>query len=276
MNAPPGTATFARRLADAVARHGQLCVGIDLHPGLLESVGLTVDPEGLRAFSRRCVEAFGGRVAVVKPQVSFFEAFGSRGLAVLEETIAALREAGTLVLLDAKRGDIGSTNDGYARAWFGEGAPLRCDAVTLSPYLGEDSLRGVVEAARADGAGAFVLCRTSNPEAGPLQQAVRQDGMSVAEGVARWAEEFEGDVGLVVGITVRDAGRNLPLEGGRAPILAPGFGAQGGSAGDLQDVFGAAADRVLASVSRDVLRHASSVGELQEATGRWQEALARR
>ncbi|PKZ41429.1 orotidine-5'-phosphate decarboxylase [Kytococcus schroeteri] len=270
--APAGPGLGAR-LRQAVAAHGRLCAGIDPHPSLLRDLGLGVDPAGLATFAERCVAAFAGRVAVVKPQVSFFEAFGSRGIAVLEDTMAALREAGALVLLDAKRGDIGSTNAAYARAWFGEGAPLRCDAVTLSPYLGEDALRGVVEAARADGAGAFVLCRTSNPEAGPLQGARRDDGLTVAAGVARWAEQFEGDVGLVVGITVRDALETLPLAGGAAPLLAPGFGAQGGSAADLRGVFGDESDRVLASVSRDLLRHAGSVETLVQAVEGWQREL---
>lgn len=264
---------FAGRLRSALEEHGPLCAGIDPHPGLLTQLGLGVDGEGLRTFTQRCVEAFSGRLAVVKPQVALFEAFGSRGFAVLEDAMAQLRAAGTLVVLDGKRGDIGSTNDGYARGWFGDGAPLRCDAVTLSPYLGPDSLRGIVDAARADGAGAFVLCRTSNPEAPPLQSAVREDGQSVAADVARWAEQFEGDVGLVVGATVRDAVEVLPLAGGAAPLLAPGFGAQGATAADLPGVFGAEAHRVLVSVSRDLLRQATSVAALQDAVALWQEDL---
>lgn len=269
-----GASGFGARLRAATARWGPLCVGIDPHPGLLAGAGLGVDSAGLAAFTDRCVKAFSGRVAVVKPQVSLFEAFGSDGFAVLEEAVARLRDAGTLVVLDAKRGDIGSSNDGYARAWFGQGAPLRCDAVTLSPYLGEGSLTGIVEAARDDGAGVFVLCRTSNPEAGALQTAVRADGGSVAAEIARWAEGFDGDVGLVVGVTVSDALASLPLARGSAPLLAPGFGAQGGGADDLARVFGPEAPRVLASVSRDILRHGGSVDALRAATASWQDSLA--
>ncbi|WP_374929630.1 orotidine-5'-phosphate decarboxylase [Kytococcus sedentarius] len=267
------TAAFGTRLREALDAHGPLCAGIDPHPALLRESGVGVDPTGLAAFTDRCVEAFAGQVAVVKPQVSLFEAFGSAGFAVLEEAVARFRRAGTLVVLDAKRGDIGSSNDGYARAWFGADAPLRCDAVTLSPYLGEASLTGIVEAAQADGAGVFVLCRTSNPEAGPLQTAVRDEGDSVAAGIARWAEGFGGDVGLVVGVTVSDALDTLPLAGGTAPVLAPGFGAQGGGPADLLRVFGDEAPRVLASVSRDILRHGASVEGLRTAVRSWQDSL---
>lgn len=268
-------AGFGERLQAALAEHGPLCVGIDPHPALLESVGLEADVEGLREFAQRCVAAFAGRVAAVKPQSALFEAFGAAGIAVLEEAIAGLRAAGTLVVLDAKRGDIGSTNAGYARAWFGEGAPLRCDAVTLSPYLGPESLDGIVAAARADGAGAFVLCRTSNPEAAAVQTALVAEGETVARSVARWAAGHDGDVGLVVGITVADARRELDLDRGEVPLLVPGFGAQGGAAADLVGVLGeAAAGRSLASVSRDVLRHAGSVEELVEAVDGWASAFA--
>lgn len=127
--------SFGVRLRDAMHKHGPVCVGIDPHPPLLRAWGLTEDTDGLAKFTDACVEAFAGRVALVKPQVAFFETYGSGGIAVLENAIAALRAAGTLVLADAKRGDIGSTMDAYAHAWLGDG-PLGTDAVTVSPYLG--------------------------------------------------------------------------------------------------------------------------------------------
>ena len=139
--------SFGERLVAAGAERGRLCVGIDPHPHLLEAWGLSVDVDGLRTFTLRCVEAFGETAAVVKPQVAFFERFGSRGFAVLEEALAGLREQGCLSLADAKRGDIGSTMAGYAQAWLGEDSPLRSDAVTVSPYLGVGALSPVFDLA---------------------------------------------------------------------------------------------------------------------------------
>ena len=123
-------APFGVRLAEATATLGPLCVGIDPHPELLRAWGLPVDPDGLRRFARTCVEAFAGHVAVVKPQSAFFEEYGSAGIQVLEETLAAFRGSGTLTLLDVKRGDIGSTMAGYGRAYLADGSPLAADALS--------------------------------------------------------------------------------------------------------------------------------------------------
>ena len=140
-----------------MAQRGPLCLGIDPHPELLSAWGLPVSADGVAAFSDICVEAFAG-FAIVKPQVAFFEAYGSAGFAVLERTIARLQEAGVLVLADAKRGDIGSTMAAYAQAWAGD-SPLAADAVTASPYLGFGSLQPLLDVAAAHGRGVFVLCR---------------------------------------------------------------------------------------------------------------------
>ena len=165
-------APFGARLTDAIAQHGPLCVGIDPHPGLLDAWRLPSSVEGLRTFALRCVEAFAGHVAVVKPQAAFFESYGSAGIAVLERVIAGFRDSGTLVLVDAKRGDIGSTVDAYARAFLADGAPLAGDAVTLSPYLGFGSLEPAVRLAGETGRGVFVLAATSNPEGPTVQRAL--------------------------------------------------------------------------------------------------------
>ena len=124
--------TFGTRLLDAAATRGRLCVGIDPHAALLQAWGLEDSVVGLAEFSRRCVEAFADTAALVKPQVAFYERYGSAGFRVLEATLAALRDAGCLTVADAKRGDIGSTMAGYADAWLGEHSPLRADAVTVS------------------------------------------------------------------------------------------------------------------------------------------------
>ncbi|MCW2553081.1 MAG: orotidine 5-phosphate decarboxylase, partial [Mycobacterium sp.] len=153
-----------------MAARGPLCLGIDPHPELLTAWGLPVDVAGLNAFCDVCVAAYSG-FAIVKPQVAFFESYGAAGYSVLETTIAELRDAGVLVLADAKRGDIGTTMAAYAAAWAGD-SPLACDAVTASPYLGFGSLRPLLDTAAAHDRGVFVLAATSNPEGASVQCAV--------------------------------------------------------------------------------------------------------
>lgn len=267
---------FGQRLTDALDRHGPLCVGIDPHPQLLTAWGMSVDADGLAAFADRCVEAFAGTVAVVKPQVAFFEAFGSAGIAVLERTVAALRSAGTLVLADAKRGDIGSTMDAYARSWLGESSPLCSDAVTVSPYLGFGALAPALDLAEETGRGVFVLAATSNPEGAQVQRARVDDGRSVAqvvvdEAAARNAGAVPlGSVGVVVGATLTDA-PDLGALGG--PVLMPGVGAQGGTADDVRRLVGGAARAAVPNVSREVLRVGPSVQALRDASARVAETF---
>jgi orotidine-5'-phosphate decarboxylase len=261
--------SFGVRLRAAMDAHGPLCVGIDPHAALLEQWGLHQDAEGLRAFGLAVVEAAAGRAGVVKPQVAFFERFGSKGFAALEDVMAAARAAGLLVLADAKRGDIGSTMAGYASAWLEPGSPLESDAVTVSPYLGPESLRETITTAIRADKGVFVLAATSNPEGPSLQTArtvdvAASDDQTVAQRVARdvtWANGSPafagglGPVGLVIGATVDRSelglGDDVLVD---TPILAPGFGAQGAVAEDLITRFGAVAPQVLASESRSILR----------------------
>ena len=280
---PARQESFGARLRTAMDTHGPLCVGIDPHAALLSSWGLPDDVAGLETFALTCVEAFGGVVAAVKPQSAFFERFGSAGVAVLDRTLAGLREAGTLSILDVKRGDIGSTMAGYADAYLGEESPLRADAITVSPYLGYGSLRPALDLAGRTGRGVFVLALTSNPEGASVQHAqvapaseeLGADATSVAAGIVAGAaadnsqaagEGILGSVGLVVGATIGDAVANLGIDlaGANAPLLAPGVGAQGGTAADLARVFGQARPNVLASSSRDVLSAGPSASELRE------------
>ena len=253
--------SFGARLRVALDTHGPLCVGIDPHEALLRAWGLDASASGAREFGLRTVEAAAGRVGIVKPQVAFYERYGSAGFAALEDVMAAARAAGLLVIADAKRGDIGTTMDGYAAAWLVPGAPLEGDAVTLSPYLGTDALHGALSTALEHDKGAFVLAATSNPEAAAGQQARIDDEETVAERVAHdvaarniGAPGSLGSVGLVVGATVdrRAFGlSDIVLAG--TPILAPGFGAQGAEPADLGRLFGYVASQVVASESRSVL-----------------------
>ncbi|KAE8762797.1 orotidine-5'-phosphate decarboxylase [Georgenia thermotolerans] len=270
-----------------MTQHGPVCVGIDPHPALLAQWGLADDVDGLRRFSLGVVEALGGRVAALKPQSAFFERHGSRGIAVLEEVLAAARDAGTLSVLDVKRGDIGSTMAGYADAYLRDGAPLAADAVTLSPYLGFESLRPALDAAGAGGRGVFVLALTSNPEGAQVQHAFGVEGSVAGQMVAGARAENAADdgaplgsVGLVVGATVGAAVRdlNLDLAAVHGPLLAPGVGAQGAGAAELAEVFGEARSQVLASTSRGVLRGgpdaAALRGALAQAVDQARAALA--
>ena len=252
--------TFGSRLSHALQDRGRFCAGIDPHPELLDAWGLTDSVNGLEKFAMTAVEAFAGTVGVVKPQSAFFERHGSRGIAVLERVIVGCRERGCLVLLDVKRGDIGSTAQAYADAYLDRSSPLYVDAITVSPYLGVGTLDPIFETALANDSGVFVLALTSNPEGAQVQHALTSDGRSLAglvlDAVATRNAGVEelGSIGAVVGATVElpsDLGvANLDVNG---PLLVPGIGAQGGTLDDVHRVFGEAARNVLPTSSRELL-----------------------
>jgi orotidine-5'-phosphate decarboxylase len=273
---------YGERLAAAVTAHGTLCAGIDPHAPLLAEWGLTDDADGLARFADACVEAFAGQVAVVKPQSAFFERHGSRGIAVLERLLAGFAGSGTLTLLDVKRGDIGSTMDGYADAYLAVGAPLGADAVTLSPYLGFGSLAPALDAAADAGRGVFVLARTSNPEGVDVQLATLGRGewgeRTVAQGIVdaaaarnAGAEPF-GPVGVVVGAT---ADHGLDLSALHGPVLAPGIGAQGAGPAEVAARFCGLDGVVLPAASRSVLRAGPDPSALRAAAHELRDALSR-
>jgi orotidine-5'-phosphate decarboxylase len=270
---------FGARLRDATLRKGPLCLGIDPHPELLRAWGLPISAEGLASFCETCVQAYTD-FAVVKPQVAFFEAYGAAGYAVLERTIAALRDAGVLVLADAKRGDIGSTMAAYAAAWTGD-SPLAADAVTASPYLGFGSLQPLLDTAAAHGRGVFVLAATSNPEGATVQRAeangrtVAQSIVDQAAAVNRALHPAPGSVGVVVGATVtRDPGGVPDLSELGGPVLVPGIGAQGGQPKALSGLGGAAPGQLLPAVSREVLQAGPTLAALRAAGERMRDAVA--
>ncbi|WP_432160833.1 orotidine-5'-phosphate decarboxylase [Streptomyces sp. NRRL F-5630] len=262
---------FGARLRRAMDTRGALCAGIDPHAALLREWGLDDDIAGLERFTHTVVEALAERVAVLKPQSAFFERFGSRGLAVLERAVADARAAGALVLLDAKRGDIGSTMAAYAATYLDPASPLFSDAVTVSPYLGYGSLRPALDAAATSGAGVFVLALTSNPEGAEVQAARAADGRSLAQvmldhlAVENAGASPLGSYGAVVGATLGRTEADLAING---PLLAPGIGAQGATPADLPALFGEQARNVVPSVSRGILRAGPSVAGLREAAER--------
>jgi orotidine-5'-phosphate decarboxylase len=248
--------TFGARLHAAVHERGPLCAGIDPHSTLLHDWGLGDDVAGLERFALTAAEALAPRVAVVKPQSAFYERFGSRGIGVLERLVATCRAAGALVLLDVKRGDIGSTSQAYADAYLDPSSPIAVDAITASPYLGFGSLTPMVETARKHDAGLFVLALTSNKEGPEVQEARTADG-SVADVVLDHLRSLNdgahplGSFGAVVGATIAGGDHRYDIGG---PILAPGYGAQGGTVDDLRRIFGTSVGAVLPSTSRELLR----------------------
>ena len=263
------TTHFADRLAEAVERkRSQLVVGLDPRPDLLP-VELRGEAQqgrehAARACARFCrglVDAVAPYVVAVKPQVAFFEALGSDGVAALEETCAYSRTAGLQVIADGKRGDVGSTARAYAAAFL-EGDPPLADALTVNPYLGRDAVEPFLAACRRGGAGIFCVVKTSNAGGAEVQDLILSDGRhvwhQVAELVAEWGEEFVGErglssVGAVVGATypraVGEARRLLP----QSVLLLPGVGAQGATPADVARAFTSGPASALVSVSRDVI-----------------------
>ena len=267
--------SFGWRVHTAVRERGPLCAGIDPHATLLHEWRLDDTVAGLERFALGAVEALAPEVAVVKPQSAFYERFGSRGVAVLERVIATARELGALVLLDVKRGDIGSTSQAYADAYLDPASPLAADAITVSPFLGFGSLEPFVDTARKHDAGLFVLARTSNKE-GPEVQAALSGDRTVAAAILDQLRALNagaqplGSFGAVVGATVGDTGDDFAING---PILAPGYGAQGGTAADLPRIFGAALANVLPSSSRELLLAGPDAERMREAARRTNDDL---
>jgi len=258
--------SFSSRLRRNFDQYGQLCVGIDPHANLLDEWNLGDTVDGLRSFSFAVLEAAVGNVGVIKPQVSFFERFGAKGFQVLEDLANVAADTELQVIMDAKRGDIGSTMDGYFEAWLSRTAPFVCDALTVSPYLGFDSLSNVFASALDNGKGIFVLAATSNPEGRTVQKAIIDNHTLAADMFTRLEKINKvnldpagqlGNFGAVVGATLNlqaaGLGELLTDDLATTPILAPGFGAQGAELVDCGELFGKAAPRVLASDSRSVL-----------------------
>ncbi|MEY4971905.1 MAG: hypothetical protein RLZZ404_831 [Actinomycetota bacterium] len=260
--------SFGSKLANSFAKYGQLCVGIDPHSALLSQWGLEDDVKGLEKFANAVLDSVVSRVGIIKPQVSFFERHGSKGFAVLERLAARAAETDLLVIMDAKRGDIGTTMDAYFDAWLGKNAPFICDALTVSPYLGFGSLKDTLSGSVERGKGVFVLAATSNPEGASVQRATI-GGTTLAKSIWESLAEINavtasgnarfGSFGAVLGATLnlQSFGLGQVMAGqpnAATPILAPGFGAQGAELSASKQLFGEAASQVIHSVSRSVLQ----------------------
>jgi orotidine-5'-phosphate decarboxylase len=270
----PLKASFGSRLTSAFAEHGQLCIGIDPSGEQLQSWNLPDSIQGLREFSDRMLDCSIGQVGIIKPQVAFFERFGAKGFSVLEDLCQRATQNQLIVIADAKRGDVGSTMAGYAKAWLVQNAPFVVDALTLSPYLGAESLAETISLAKENNRGVFILAATSNPEAAQLQRsklvssetegASNQDSDTVANSIAKFAASHNisghnlGSVGIVIGATVSAESMGIATdELITTPILAPGFGAQGATLSELSSLFGKLSGNVICNVGRSVAGRAS-------------------
>lgn len=232
--------SFADRLMDRVRALGPLCVGIDPHPGRVPDLFGGDTPQGIAAWGMAVVDACQGKVAIVKPQVGLFERHGPEGMAALEAVMERARARDLLVLADAKRGDIGSTAEGYAAAYLADDAPFPCDCVTVNPYMGLDTLEPFLKAAEANGKGVAVLARTSNPGSADFQARTigeRPLWAEVASALGPATERLMGQgdwssLMLVAGATGPDEARRLREIAPRALFLVPGYGTQGAGAAD--------------------------------------------
>ncbi|QKJ25279.1 orotidine-5'-phosphate decarboxylase [Aquiluna borgnonia] len=248
---------FSARLSRSVAEFGPICLGIDPSETELGNFDLPDSAAGAREYGLRLVNAATGLIGIVKPQIGFFERFGSLGYQALEEVITAARDASLLVIADAKRGDIGTTMLGYAQGWFGDDSPLRSDALTVSGYLGPSSLAETLDHALDVQAGLFLLAATSNPEAGELQKGMIGSQTVASRAIELASEIGRGEIGVVIGATqdLEEFGIGRVKESDIGiPILAPGFGAQGALLENLESIFGASSGRVIAAMSRELTR----------------------
>jgi orotidine-5'-phosphate decarboxylase len=258
--------TFRSRFLAATTERGSLCAGIDPTPRVLQSWGLPDSAAGAAEFGARCIDAFAPHISVVKPNVAFFEQYGAAGFTALESVLAAARDAGLLTLADPKRGDIGSTNVAYARAWLDPDSPLAVDAMTVSPYLGARALQPFFDAAEQHERGVFVVVRSSNPEGRAVQLARVSDGRTLEEALLDEVAARPEVVGAVIGLMSGVAPLSLPQG---SFYLAPGLGTQGATWADLGTQFGGMTSTpVVANLSRLLVQDGPDHGALRDAAAR--------
>ncbi|MBY9066155.1 orotidine-5'-phosphate decarboxylase [Hyphomonas sp. WL0036] len=274
---------FATRLTEGTRKFGPLCVGIDPHPGLIPELFGGDTPEGVRNWALAMVDAAAGKVAIIKPQVSLFERHGPEGMAALQAVGRAGRAAGLLVLMDAKRGDIGTTAEGYANAYLASGAPFECDALTVNPYMGLDTIEPYAKIAKAEGKGVVVLVRTSNPGAADFQRldtGGKPLYVRVAEALAPLSERLMSPCGwsnlmMVVGATAPEEARQVRAVAPKALFLVPGYGAQNGRPEDAMAGLmstGNAVEGGVISASRSISFPSAAAGA--GSIDAWQAAIA--
>jgi orotidine-5'-phosphate decarboxylase len=285
--------TFSDRLASVVKRRQTpVLVGLDprfdqLPPATrsgLDEASLDARAAAYTTFCRDVIDVVAPLVPAVKPQMAFFEELGPAGMFALAEVVAYARRSGLLVILDGKRNDIGSTAAAYASAYLGAppASPWGADALTVSPYLGDDSLEPFVEAAIERAAGVFVLVKTSNPGGGAFQD-LRADDLPLYRHVAKHVHALStrqigacgyGAVGAVVGATYPEQLAELRAAMPRAWLLVPGYGAQGAGARDVAAAFDAAGLGAIVNSSRAIIfAHARKEFAGRFSANQWQQAV---
>lgn len=273
---------FSRSLVEGARRLGPLCVGIDPHPGKIPGLFGGDTPEGLARWGEAVVAAAAGRACVVKPQVGLFERHGPDGMRALQRVCQAAKAAGLIVIADAKRGDIGTTAQGYAAAYLAEDAPFPSDAVTVNPYMGIDTLEPFLALAEQTGKGVVVLARTSNPGSADFQTRSLEGAplyARVVEALAPAIDRLKGPEGwsglmLVAGATGPEEARHLRSLAPDAMFLVPGYGAQGGGAADALAGFTRKGNRLeggVVNASRSVTFPADAVAA--DTLAAWQAAV---
>jgi orotidine-5'-phosphate decarboxylase len=284
-------AYFFDRLTQAIKTKGNaVCVGLDprkqsLPKGLLPLSWCDETDAVAQAYRTFCtdiIDTVADLVPIVKPQMAFFEQLGPAGMRALKKVIRHARQAGLLVLLDGKRNDIGSTAKAYADAYLGRNSAWTGDALTINPYLGDDSLQPFVDVAAERGAGLFTLVKTSNPGGGMFQDVV-VDGVPMYQRVAEQVERFStatagecgyGVMGAVVGATYPEQLSELRARMPHSWFLVPGFGSQGGTAKDVAGAFDANGLGAVVNSSRAIIfAHQAPEYEAKAQQGNWQASV---
>ncbi len=264
---------FGDRLTTAISKKGTpLVVGIDPRVGQLpEKIKNGMDANDCESvanafaeFGIAVIDVVKDLVPAVKPQAAFFEQLGPLGMAALAQVVDHAAAEGLIVVMDAKRGDIGSTAQAYAQAYLGTKSQTAwgCDCLTVNPYMGFDTLEPFFNTAQSNGAGLFVLCKTSNPGSDALQEQLTEGGKKihqhVAEEIQRLCAQTQGDsgygiVGAVVGATYPQQLVELRKQMPNSILLVPGFGAQGGTASDVAGAFDENGLGALVNSSRGII-----------------------
>jgi len=239
------------------------------------------------------IDAVADLVPICKPQAAFFEELGPAGSLVLHRVVLHARKRGLLVLMDAKRGDIGTTAAAYAAAYLGSGdigtiaySPWGSDALTVNPYLGADTLEPFTKRCSESGSGIFVLVKTSNPGSSFIQDLAIDQGGTIAQRVGDLVESLSkstrgelgyGDVGAVVGATYPAELAEMRERMPSSWILIPGYGAQGGSAADVKLGFDSRGLGAIVNSSRGIIfaYEQKKYQSIRDANGRWQDAVRR-
>lgn len=272
---------FADRLCEQIKKKGSaICVGLDPRleqiPGFIKEKHLSKQKNALAAaaesileFNKGIIDAVSDLVPVVKPQIAFYEQYGYEGMRAFEETLWYARDKDLMTIADIKRGDIGSTAEAYARAFLGkvnlfgkEVFSFDADAVTVAPYLGWDGIKPFLEQARKHGKGLFILVKTSNASSSDLQDLEMKDQNTIYEIMAHYLESWGADeigqsgyslVGAVVGATFPAQAQKLRKIMPQNFFLVPGYGAQGGTAKDVQKCFHKDGTGALVNSSRGII-----------------------